>query len=215
MPLQNRVTPFGEIVAVPDRGMFTGNRGIIHDPGSRTLLRRRWTSRAWLTCLCDFKGIRRPVMGPGTWTELFFLDEATALSAGHRPCFECRRRDALAFQAAWTVGNGGPAPRAADMDLVLHQERLQGRAKRTHPWTGPPAELPDGAMLAMEDAAFLVAGGRLLRWSASGYEAVESPTSQLVLLTPPSTLRALQAGYRPQLHPSASRVGPRDEPVLD
>ena len=87
MPLQNRVTPMGDIVAEPERGMFTGNRGIIHDPRTRTLLNRRWTSRAWLICRLQWRGIRRSVMGPGSWTELFFLDEATALAAGHRPCF--------------------------------------------------------------------------------------------------------------------------------
>ena len=91
MPLQNRVTPFGDIVAIPQRGMFTGNRGIIHDPTTRTLLNRRWTSKAWLVCVCEFKGRRRAVMGSRSWTELFFLDEAIALAAGHRPCFFCRR----------------------------------------------------------------------------------------------------------------------------
>jgi len=91
MPLQNRVTPFGDIIATPARGMFTGNRGIIHDPATRTLLRRRWTTKSWIVCACEWKGIRRDVMGGRSWTELFFLDEATALAAGHRPCFLCRR----------------------------------------------------------------------------------------------------------------------------
>src|SRR5262249_29382505 len=102
MPLQNRVTPFGEIVAITQRGIFTGNRGIIHDPRTRTLLGRRWTTKAWIICVCDYKGIRRAVMGGGSWTELFFLDEATALAAGHRPCFLCRHRAAEEFRAAWT-----------------------------------------------------------------------------------------------------------------
>src|SRR3981081_2196830 len=100
MPLQNRVTPAGEIVATPHRGMFTGNRGIIHDPATRTLLARRWANKAWLTCVCEFKGRRREVMGGRNWTELFFLDEATAFAAGHRPCFFCRRDDANRFRAA-------------------------------------------------------------------------------------------------------------------
>jgi hypothetical protein len=91
MPLQNRVTPFGDIVAIPQRGMFTGNRGIIHDPATRTLLKRRWASKAWLVCLCEFRGRRRAVMSGRSWTELFFLDEAVALAAGHRPCFFCVR----------------------------------------------------------------------------------------------------------------------------
>ena len=157
MPLQNRVTPFGEIVSTPERGMFTGNRGIIHDPATRTLLNRRWTTRAWICCRCGYKGRRRQVMGPRSWTELFFLDEATALAAGHRPCFECRRAEAEAFRAAWAAGAGGPPPRAAGMDAVLHAERLDGRGKRLHPLDRPAARLPDGAMLAIT-TSFL--GGR-------------------------------------------------------
>ena len=127
MPLQNRVTPFGDIVAIPERGLFMGNRGIIHDPATRTLLGRRWATKAWIVCVCDYKGVRRTVMGGRSWTELFFLDEATALAAGHRPCFFCRRRDAESFRAAWARGNGGAPPRAPAMDEVLHRERLSGR----------------------------------------------------------------------------------------
>ena len=100
-PLQNRVTPFGDIVAIPQRGMFTGNRGIIHDPATKTLLRKRWASKAWLICRCDYKDRRRNVMAGRSWTELFFLDEAVALAAGHRPCFLCRRKAAESFRAAW------------------------------------------------------------------------------------------------------------------
>ena len=124
MPLQNRVTPFGELVAAPERGSFTGNRGIIHDPIARTLLRKRWTTKAWLTCRLDYKGIRRTVMGTGSWTELFFLDEATALAAGHRPCFLCRRDAAKIFQAKWAAGNGCSLPTAPQIDRALHRERL-------------------------------------------------------------------------------------------
>ena len=126
MPLQNRVTPFGEIVADPHRGLFTGNRGIIHDPATRTLLSKRWSSPAWLTCVCEFRGRRRKVMGGRSWTELFFLDEATAFSAGHRPCFYCRRDDANRFRAAWERGNGVADALARDIDAVLHRERLTG-----------------------------------------------------------------------------------------
>jgi hypothetical protein len=116
MPLQNRVTPFGEIVAHPARGMVMGNRGILHDSGRRLHPTRRWTHKTWICCLCEFKGRHRAVMTPGRYTELFFLDEATALAAGHRPCFECRRADANQFAAAWAHGNGGPLPSAGDMD---------------------------------------------------------------------------------------------------
>src|SRR3954454_4076304 len=127
MTLQNRVTPFGDIVAIPQRGMFTGNRGIMHDPGTRTLLKRRWTSKAWLICLCQFKGRRRAVMGGRSWTELFFLDEAVALAAGHRPCFFCRREAAKAFREAWASGRGETVSRAAEMDEVLHKGAARSR----------------------------------------------------------------------------------------
>ena len=122
----------GDIVAVPQRGTFTGNRGTIHDPATRTLLKRRWSSRAWITCVCEFRGRRREVMATRSWTELFFLDEATALAAGHRPCFFCRRDDANRFRAAWAAGNAVSPPRATQMDDVLHAERLYGRVKRLH-----------------------------------------------------------------------------------
>src|SRR3954452_22876028 len=125
MPLQNRVTPTGEIIASPHRGMFTGNRGIIHDPATKTLLRKRWASPAWLTCVCEFRGRRREVMGGRSWTELFFLDEATAFAAGHRPCFFCRREAANRFRAAWQEGNRPAARlRASEIDVALHWERL-------------------------------------------------------------------------------------------
>jgi hypothetical protein len=203
MPLQNRVTPFGDIVAIAQRGLFMGNRGIIHDPAMRTLLRRRWTTKGWIICVCEFKGVRRKVMSIRSWTELFFLDEATALAAGHRPCFFCRRAPANAFRAAWARGNGGAELRAAEMDEVLHRERLDGANKRLHPLPAPIGELPDGVMLAMGEASCLVVGGKALLWSASGYRAHVPPVREARLLTPPSTLRALAAGYAPKLHPTA------------
>jgi hypothetical protein len=115
MHLQNRVTPFADIVAIPQRGIFTGNRGIIHDPQTKTLLNKRWTNKAWLICSCEYKGRQRKVMGRQTWTELFFLDEAVALAAGHRPCFLCRREAASAFRAAWARAQGCPQPTAAEL----------------------------------------------------------------------------------------------------
>ncbi|MCO5129593.1 MAG: hypothetical protein M9932_03390 [Xanthobacteraceae bacterium] len=203
MPLQNRVTPWGDIVAVPQRGLFTGNRGIIHDPATRTLLKRRWSSRAWITCVCEFRGRRRAVMARRSWTELFFLDEATALAAGHRPCFFCRRADAGAFRAAWARGHGTPPPRAQEMDDALHAERLDGRAKRLHPLPAPVDALPDGTMVQAGGAAYLIVGGEALRWSFDGYQPAPMPAGDVRLITPPSTLRALAAGYRPALHRSA------------
>jgi hypothetical protein len=203
MSLQNRVTPSGDIVATPHRGMFTGNRGIIHDPATKTLLTRRWASRAWLTCVCEFRGRRRKVMGGRSWTELFFLDEATAFAAGHRPCFFCRRDDANRFRAAWEEGNGVTDILADDIDTVLHRERLDGRAKRLHPLPAPMMRLPDGAMIALAGESYLIANGELLRWSFDGYHRAVMGAGPAMLLTPPSTLRALSAGYRPVLHESA------------
>jgi len=204
MPLQNRVTPFGEIVAVASRGLFTGNRGIIHDPATRTLLRKRWSSPAWITCVCEFRGRRRDVMASRSWTELFFLDEATALAAGHRPCYYCRRTDAQRFAAAWARGNGRDRVSAKDIDTTLHRERRDGQAKRLHPLPCAVNELPDGAMVTAEDESYLVVRGRLLRWSFDGYRPADGGARDgALLVTPPSTLRALIAGYQPVLHPSA------------
>jgi len=203
MPLQNRVTPSGDIIATPHRGLFTGNRGIIHDPATKTLLKKRWSTPAWLTCLCEFRGWRRKVMGGRSWTELFFLDEATAFAAGHRPCFFCRRHDAVRFRAAWEQGNGVTGVRARDIDAVLHRERLSGGKKRLHAVPIPLEELPDGAMVQEGTESFLVLQGRALLWSPSGYRNAPNALQDAMLLTPPSTLRALSAGYRPVLHPSA------------
>jgi len=206
MPLQNRVTPQGDIIATPHRGMFTGNRGIIHDPRTKTLLRRRWASRAWLTCVCEFKGRRRDVMGGRSWTELFFLDEATALAAGHRPCFFCRRDDANRFRGAWGEGNGASDVRADDIDTVLHRERLEGTKKRLHPLPMRLLELPDGAMVQVGAESFMIAKGRALMWSPAGYRAAQGRIEAAMLLTPPSALRALSVGYRPVLHGSVKEL---------
>jgi hypothetical protein len=202
MPLQNRVTPTGDIIATPHRGLFTGNRGIIHDPATRTLT-RRWAGKAWITCLCEFRGRRREVMGGRSWTELFFLDEATAFAAGHRPCFYCRRGDANRFRAAWEQGNGVSRAFARDIDAVLHRERLDGRAKRLHELPSPIEQLPDGAMVARDGESYLIVKGRALLWSPAGYIQAPNALQGAVLLTPPSALRALSAGYRPALHESA------------
>src|SRR5438045_9553280 len=136
MPLQNRVTPTGDIIATPHRGIFTGNRGIIHDPATKTLT-RRWSSRAWLTCVCEFRGRRREVMARRSWTELFFLDEAVALAAGHRPCFFCRREAAEAFRSTWALGRAVKLPPAPEMDAVLHSERLDNVRTRLQCLPGP------------------------------------------------------------------------------
>jgi hypothetical protein len=202
-PLQNRVTPQGDIMATPHRGMFTGNRGIIHDPATRTLLTRRWSSNAWLTCVCEFRGRRRKVMGGRSWTELFFLDEATAFAAGHRPCFFCRRDDANRFRAAWEEGNGVSGVLARDIDIVLHRERLERGKKRLNALPMPLQQLPDGAMVQAGTESYLITQGAALLWSPGGYRRPQNALTEAMLLTPPSTLRALSAGYRPALHKSA------------
>jgi hypothetical protein len=209
MPLQNRVTPFGDIIASPARGLFMGNRGgRIHDDAGR-LGRRRWASPAWICCRLRFKDRHRQVWGEG-YTELFFLDEPTALAAGHRPCFECRRTDALAFAQAWQESSGDAAerPRAAQMDHVLHAERLAEPSQRPH--LTETRHLPDGTFIVLKDApdqAYAVRGDRLLRWTPAGYvEAWRDQRNAVCrVLTSPHVLAVLAGGYAPQWHPSADR----------
>lgn len=212
MPLQNRVTPFGEIVAVPERGSFMGNRGRIHNE-LRKLKSRHWDRKAWITCLLQFKGRHRQLMAPSTYTELFFLDEATALAAGHRPCGECRRADAKRFKKLWLQVNGaslqGKTGTMANMDAVLHSERItRGGTQRR--WEVRLSELPDGAMVLIDDpgAALLLQQGSLYLWSSAGYvERIPVPSGRTVtVLTPASVTRVLAAGYRPIVHPSVDAL---------
>ncbi len=203
MPLQNRVTPFGEIVATSERGTMFGNRGgRFHDPFTLSLGKRRFASRRWICCELSFKGRRRKVFGQG-YTELFFLDEATALAAGHRPCFECRYADAVRFREAFARGNRWPhVPRADEMDIRLHAER-----RAPHALLDDGRALPDGAMIARSGKALLVLAGSLYTWSAAGYLAdPKIEPGPVYLLTPPSIIAALSAGYRAQLHSSAARA---------
>ncbi|HMK80523.1 MAG TPA: hypothetical protein VK438_12785 [Xanthobacteraceae bacterium] len=203
MSLQNRVTPFGELIATPARGTMFGIRGGRFHRDDRTLGQRRWASRRWICCLLSFKGRRHHVWGPRGYTDLFFLDEVTALAAGHRPCFECRRAAATAFAQRWAQTKGTALPYVDDMDRVLQAERLDGRAKRLHRM--PAADLPEGAMIAHDGAAFALQGTHLLRWSESGYaEKLARPRGTVDVLTPPSTVAILRAGYQPQWHPSAA-----------
>jgi hypothetical protein len=203
MPLQNRVTPFGDLAAVPARGLLMGNRGGRFHTDSKTLTARRWASRQWICCLLDFKGRQRDVWGR-FYTELFFLDEVTAFAAGHRPCFECRRKNVEAFAEAWREAHGLRArAKAPEMDEVLHRERLHGRAKRVH--RRNIGDLPDGAFVALEDGAFTVRSDALLRWTPEGYGARKKRPRGIAVdvLTPPAMLAALSAGYKPQWHFSA------------
>jgi hypothetical protein len=203
MPLQNRVNPFGELIAVPACGLLFGNRGGRFHTDAKTLTKRRWASRQWICCLLDFKGRQRDVWGR-YYTELFFLDEPTALAAGHRPCFECRRKDAEAFAEAWRKAKRlGTRPYADAMDEVLHGERLAGRAKRLH--RRAIDELPDGAFVTLDGAAFAVRGAELLRWTPNGYSARKRRPRGIIAdaLTPPSILTVLSAGYCPRWHTTA------------
>jgi hypothetical protein len=207
MPLQNRVNPFGELIAVPARGTLFGNRGGHFHTDARTLTTRRWASRQWICCVLDFRGRQRDVWGR-YYTELFFLDELTALAAGHRPCFECRRKDAEAFAKAWRIAHKLRArPYADAMDEVLHRERLDGRSKRLY--RRAIDELPDGAFVTFDDTAFAVRGEKLLRWTPEGY-ATGKPRPRGItadVLTPSSILAVLSAGYRPRWHRSAENWG--------
>jgi hypothetical protein len=203
MPLRNRVDPFGELFETPARGLFFGNRGgRIHTDG-QTLTKRRWASRQWICCVLEFKNRQRDVWGR-YYTELFFLDEPTALAAGHRPCFECRRKEAEAFAEKWQQAFRLPSrPRAPKMDERLHAERLDGRAKRLH--RRKIDDLPDGAFIALEEGAFAVRGASLLRWTPEHYEARKKrPRGVTVhVLTPPAILAVLAESYEPHWHPSA------------
>jgi hypothetical protein len=204
MPLQNRVTPSGEIVADPSRGLMMGNRGCLHGQG-RTLGASRWRSKLWICCLLDFKGVQRDPMPPGRWTALFFLDEATALAAGHRPCGYCRRADYLAFAEAWRAARHLPQPLSATaMDTALHRERID-RSRRKLSYLASAAELPDGVMIRAGGEPGLLIGGRVRPWSFHGYgvPAPADPAGWVEVLTPPSIVAAITAGYRPLVHPSA------------
>jgi hypothetical protein len=202
VPLQNRVTPFGELVAVPGRGLMMGNRGVLHDDARRIV--RAWQVRRWIACVLEFRGRYRPVMQPRRYTELFFLDEAAAFAAGHRPCRECRYADYQRFHALWETVHGGPV-NADAMDRVLHAERLDGRRKRTY-WAAL-STLPDGTYVAIDDAAWLLWRGQLLQWSDSGYRARRDIPNDVDadVLTPPSIVALFAAGYPVTAHPTATR----------
>ena len=208
MPLQNRVTPFGELVRTPARGTMMGNRGgRIHDNRTQALLRRRWASRRWIVCVTEFRGRKRPVMQPNRYTELFFLDEATALAAGHRPCFECRNADAKAFASTFFDGAEFDKSGADAMDAILHKERCLSGAGRVDLTREEALSLPRGAMFAAGKNCIAVGAEALLLWHLDGYRWLAPDRLDaghaLRLLTPPSTVAALRAGYRAHLHPSA------------
>jgi hypothetical protein len=206
MPLRNRVTPLGELVADPARGLVYGNRGCLHN--ARGEIVRVFAVRRWIACQLQFRGWQRgPLMQPGRFTELFFLDDATALAAGHRPCALCRRADYDALTAVWRELH--PHDRGADeIDARLHGERLDGRSRRMHDVDA--ATLPDGAFVLHDGAPWLVMRGNLLRWSIAGYDRRRPwPEGRVQLLTPPSLMAFLASGWHglvPLVHPSHASV---------
>ncbi|MDH3660542.1 MAG: hypothetical protein OEU92_11040 [Alphaproteobacteria bacterium] len=219
MPLENRVTPEGEIVAISERGLFMGNRGILHDAEQR-LRAARWKHPHWIICVLAFKGWHREVMQPNAYTELFFMDEATALAAGHRPCALCRRAAYLAFQDALKAALHRDRRLDANaLDRMLHAARIETGTRRQRRFEADIGDLPDGAMIAGQEGAsrqragdvWLVLGRHLLRWRPGGYDrVVRRPSGVAVeVLTPRPTVLALQQGYRPDFHPNARELTER------
>ena len=206
MPLQNRATPFGDLVADPRRGLVFGNRGCLHDVEGR--IRRRYAGRRWIACRLEFRGRRRGrLLQPGRYTELFFLDEATAFAAGHRPCAECRREDYVRFVAIWRALHGADAG-ADGIDARLHAERVDARTRAQRRHSAPFDELPDAAHILDAAQAWVVVGSDLMRWTPAGYDSrrPRPRRGRAVVLTPPSLLAVLGAGWQPDvplLHPSA------------
>ena len=205
MPLQNRVTPLGELVADPARGLVYGNRGCLHDAAGRIV--RQYQVRRWIACRLRFKDRRRsPLMRPGRFTELFFLDEATALAAGHRPCAECRREDYRRFLTRWVERHPGES-RVDAVDLRLHAERLEpSGGRRLH----EPAlsSLPDGAFVLRDGEPYVVVGALLRLWTPGGYTVqIPRPTrGRATVITPPSLVEHLRdtgGSVLPLLHSSA------------
>lgn len=200
--LQNRVDPFGTIIKTSARGAWMGNRGLLHNAGQQIL--RPFKLKAWITCLLDFKGRKRKVMAPGLYTELFFLDEATAFAAGHRPCFECRRADAVRFKTFWLKGNPGynfnEKTLIHEIDEVLHKERINGDGTKVT-FTESPTSLPNGTFILSEGFPFLIRDGFIFRWTPFGYEKEIPlpPLTEVTVLTPKSIVSAFRAGYEPQI----------------
>jgi hypothetical protein len=202
MMLQNRVDPKGNIIKTSARGAWLGNRGQLHGCG-KTIL-RPFKHQAWIICLLQFKGRHRQVMAPNLWTELFFLDEATAFAAGHRPCFECRREAANRFKAAWLKGNpeyGFDFKTAiGKIDEIIHAERI-GHERNKITFETDPEELPDGTFIQLQNNPYLLTGKTLYHWTPFGYEkGIPLPALKAVMvLTPNSTVKAFRAGYQPQM----------------
>ena len=206
-PLQNRVDPWGRLVSVAARGTLIGNRGILHDGGGRIV--RPWKGKAWIACALQWKDWQRSPFTPGTWTELFFLDEATAFAAGHRPCKLCRRARPLEFKQAWLAANrelvAEADPSIVEIDRILHDERaFRGGRKRTY--RAAVADLPDGTFIEHGDRALMRWNGRFLEWSFDGYRKADASfdaREPVTVLTPASIVRMYARGFRPAVHATA------------
>jgi len=198
--LQNRVDPFGNLIRTPARGHWLGNRGLLHNENREIV--RPFKLKAWITCVLSFKGRKRVVMSPGLYTELFFFDESTAFAAGHRPCFECRREDAIRFKKAWIHGNPTygfteKTPIGA-IDEVMHSERVSPSGIKVT-FTEELSALPDGCFIESNGDAYLLFGDLVYRWSPEGYEmGVAGPAGPVTVLTPRSAVNAFRAGYMPE-----------------
>jgi len=204
--LQNRVDPFGQLHAVPFRGSLMGNRGILHDNDQK--IRRQWARKAWVTCVLSYDNVQRPVFSPNNYSELFFLDEATSLAAGHRPCNTCQRGRYMEFRQAWLGANmpdrAGTHVPVGEIDAAMHAERaLRGGGKQTY--RASLAELPDGTMFVHEGSACLLWRGKVWRWSFEGYSPVVMSGGEtfVAVLTPASVVRMFATGFLPRVHPSA------------
>lgn len=207
MPLQNRVDPWGQLNAVSTKLALLGNRGILHNDKKQIVT--QWKSKAWLTCQIEFKGRESPVFEPNSYSQLFFVDEASAFAAGHRPCAECRLERFKEFKAAWIEANReliqGENPTIADIDKVIHAERVT-EEKRKRTFVAQFGSLPAGTMIEVDGTPLLVWRGKLLPWSFEGYGKSQAPlpsSTSVQVLTPASVVRVFAAGFTPQVHLSA------------
>ena len=210
MTRRNRVDPWGDLHAVSARGTFTGNRGcLVDDDGA--IVRHHRSTTLWITCRTSFRGWRHPLDAPHVWTPLFFLDDAVALAAGHRPCATCRREDYRAYRDAVAAADGGPPPLAAELDRRLTAERLRrgrgfDRRADRRLWTADVDDLPDATVVVHDGAAAIVVGDAVRSFTFDGWAPARARprASTVEVLTPPTSVAALQAGFVPTLHPSAT-----------
>lgn len=208
MPRRNRVDPFGDLHAVPERGRFTGNRGCLVDDERQIIRHHR--GNLWITCVTTFRGWRSPLDQPGHWTPLFFLDDAVALAAGHRPCGLCRRDDYLSYQRAVTLGLGADRKvGATEQNRRLAAERLRrgrglDRAGDRKTWVEDMSAIPSGTVIVDSGIAVLVLGDLLLEFGFDGWSSPRPrPTDgAAIVLTPPTSVLALSHGFAPSLHDS-------------